>query len=600
MRRKKLNMPRVFGLFAAIAVLLSALGAFPASAAESGTCGGGLNWSYSAGTLTITGQGKMNDYSAKTVAPWYHLREEISTVVLSDEVTSIGRMAFSECSALRGIYLPDSVRTIGAQAFFECRGLRVVRFPAQLISIGTAAFYGCERLAAISLPLSLERIENMAFYRCLSLVNVTVPRNAIHLGNQIFAYCKSLLRATIEAPIRTIPEWMFYGCEVLCELSLPATVNEVEEYAFKRCDDLTAIYHPGSQNNVSATRKGILESNPSFANGGIIGNSPATGTTHSSALETDKDGNFISQTNTTLTTQPGVTVVTTVERTKEGDKTSYQTSISVTVEGEDAWEDATKAVKDAFLDAHNTHADGGATSEGTTVTVYLPENGAVDEDFLKQLAGRDVIIEVVTSDGSTWRNDCESMTPGDISGDVDFSYTVSEGTDEDRDKLGTDDCYQVDFGSSSQLNTNLLVKLPSEAAGSNAFLYQVEGNGSYNRLQATQVDPNGNAHFYISSVDADTKYVVGLNVPNEKTEDVIRPSQTLTGAFDPVARLEKIEYVSTGVQRFGGFTLTELMLIVIGGLVLAGVVVGVVMYMMNKQKLARMAAGLPVGRPKKK
>ena len=42
---------------------------------ESGTCGEGLNWSLSAGTLTITGSGAMKNYPESQMAPWYSHRQ---------------------------------------------------------------------------------------------------------------------------------------------------------------------------------------------------------------------------------------------------------------------------------------------------------------------------------------------------------------------------------------------------------------------------------------------------------------------------------------------------------------------------------------------
>jgi uncharacterized membrane-anchored protein len=53
-------------------------------------------------------------------------------------------------------------------------------------------------------------------------------------------------------------------------------------------------------------------------------------------------------------------------------------------------------------------------------------------------------------------------------------------------------------------------------------------------------------------------------------------------------RLEQIEYVSTGVRAINGFTATDIVLVALGLLLVVAIVVGVVMYMLNKQKSEKM------------
>ena len=60
---------------------------------ESGICGDNLTWSLSAGTLTISGSGDMYDFPESSMAPWYHLREEITRLELPSGLTKIGALA---------------------------------------------------------------------------------------------------------------------------------------------------------------------------------------------------------------------------------------------------------------------------------------------------------------------------------------------------------------------------------------------------------------------------------------------------------------------------------------------------------------------------
>ena len=67
------------------------------ASAESGTCGENLTWDLTNGILTISGTGKMTDYTNYSSVPWYSSRESIITIIINDGVTSIGSYAFSNC-----------------------------------------------------------------------------------------------------------------------------------------------------------------------------------------------------------------------------------------------------------------------------------------------------------------------------------------------------------------------------------------------------------------------------------------------------------------------------------------------------------------------
>ncbi|MCC8076082.1 MAG: leucine-rich repeat domain-containing protein, partial [Clostridiales bacterium] len=74
--------------------------------ATSGTCGTNLTWTYSSGSLVITGTGAMKDYSGPSYAPWYDYSSSIVSVSIGDGVTSIGNYAFWTCSSLTSVTIP--------------------------------------------------------------------------------------------------------------------------------------------------------------------------------------------------------------------------------------------------------------------------------------------------------------------------------------------------------------------------------------------------------------------------------------------------------------------------------------------------------------
>ena len=69
--------------------------AIKAEASASGTLSETLTWEYneSTGTLTISGSGQIGDYSS-TKRPWEEYKAQVQSIVIGDNVTSIGKSAF--------------------------------------------------------------------------------------------------------------------------------------------------------------------------------------------------------------------------------------------------------------------------------------------------------------------------------------------------------------------------------------------------------------------------------------------------------------------------------------------------------------------------
>ena len=134
-----------------------------------------ITWTLSNdGTLTISGT-DMPYYASTGYVPWYSQRHEIKKITIENGVTSIGGLAFDDCSRLTSITIPNSVTLIGSEAFNGCMYLTSVIIPKSVASIGYAAFYNCKSLQQISIPDSVTSIEDKAFARCESLQQIIIP-----------------------------------------------------------------------------------------------------------------------------------------------------------------------------------------------------------------------------------------------------------------------------------------------------------------------------------------------------------------------------------------------------------------------------------------
>lgn len=109
----------------------------------SGLCGEGIVWTVSAdGTLTLSGDGEMGDFTAGT-APWAAYLPSIFRIEMKGEITNIGKCAFMNADRLVFVTIPETVTKIGAYAFYGASDLEAVNIPASVKSIGKMAFAKC-------------------------------------------------------------------------------------------------------------------------------------------------------------------------------------------------------------------------------------------------------------------------------------------------------------------------------------------------------------------------------------------------------------------------------------------------------------------------
>lgn len=577
-------MSRLMAVLLAVMLVFACVPAVHAEG-ESGSCGGSLSWSLSAGTLSISGSGAMTDFPESTMAPWYHLREEIVRLVLPEGLTSVGDLAFYGCENLTAVAIPGSVTRIGAYAFAGCTGMELLNLGSGVTSIGECAFSDCVSLAALRLPGSLQSIGMKAFYRCESITAVTVPSGVSSIGISAFAYCKSLVTADVQARISTIPEWLFYGCERLVSVTLPDTAEKISEFAFRGCDQLSTVYYDGSSRSAEEIQEIIGADVPGFDDTGYVSDSESSDTVSSGSAQVNDDGT-ITQENTTVTEGDHSTVSTTVTNTYPNDSTDagYGLDITVAVDDDQGWEEARDLVEDALKNFNDTVTAGGGEAGNAQVNVYVNGTDTIDREFVDSLAGRDVKVTVLTENGSSWRMDGARLDSESSSDEYDLSYTLTAGSPELCQELETASSFLLRFHAPAQVNAEVLIRLGDAWALQNATLFQRDG-GELLRFQTVVVDGEGYAHFYLASVNETTDYYIAMNLPDAGDEAIV-PDELLPDYGNPV-RHTPIEYEITGRTSSWGMTFGQVTWIMVGVLLACVVVVGFVMFSLNKRKLQR-------------
>ena len=184
-------------------LLIALLMGLSANAEESGTCGPDLRWHLTDNAvLTISGKGKMYDYSYDNRAPWDNYNKRIiKRIIIGDGITTIGSSAFRNCFALTSVTIPNSVRTIGEAAFEYCSALTSVTIPNSVTTIGNHAFKDCSALTSVTIPNSVTEIGSDAFSKCTNLQKVNIGNSVKTIGIAAFNNCTSITQISSEAVV---------------------------------------------------------------------------------------------------------------------------------------------------------------------------------------------------------------------------------------------------------------------------------------------------------------------------------------------------------------------------------------------------------------
>ena len=219
--------------------------------------------------------------------------KKLTSVTFNKTLKSIGKYAFSGCTALtslnitgneleigelafgskssysttassdkydpmvnlKEVTLGDGVKSVGKGAF-RGTGVETVNFGASVEFIDQYAFYGLESLANVNFTDNgkLHTIYDYAFTKS-GVKNVVLPEGLLYLGkptisdegkltdlgSRVFQYCKSLESVTFPDSLRGIGFSCFEHCEALTSLHIPE-LEFIDSYAFEDCLGLKTVY----------------------------------------------------------------------------------------------------------------------------------------------------------------------------------------------------------------------------------------------------------------------------------------------------------------------------------------------------------------------
>lgn len=284
MKETKREMKK-FGVFAfALLMLLMLMPALKAEAAVQG------DWEYTVFEDGISPEGKKlysveilryNGSGGNVVIPstlgGYPVRW-IGVTQLFNETP------FYECKTLTSVVIPENVQSIGQYAFYGCTSLKKVNLPNSLSYIGFMSFGYCKYLEEIVIPKNVSNVEYGAFAHCTSLSEIKVASGnesyvseggvLIQLENPWQSTKKTLVQYpagksgayAIPNDVPLVGIGAFLGCSSLTSITIPASVTMLAEgvypknelvSGFSECDSLTSIT-VAEGNKIYASHNGVL------------------------------------------------------------------------------------------------------------------------------------------------------------------------------------------------------------------------------------------------------------------------------------------------------------------------------------------------------
>ncbi len=221
-------------------------------------------------------------------AKFYVQREEVHDITINNNVTSICKRAFQNCSGLTSVFIGKNVKSIGEGAFQNCSGLTSVVIEDGVASIGAGAFSGCDGLNAVTIKGNgATSIESGAFSGCNNLTSLNIGSGVTSIGPEAFMgfgskrngltsimvdknnpvydsreNCNAIIetnsntlvmgceKTIIPGSIISIGAWAFLNCRDLTSLVIPNSVTSIGNTAFYQCSGLTSLVIPNSVTSI--------------------------------------------------------------------------------------------------------------------------------------------------------------------------------------------------------------------------------------------------------------------------------------------------------------------------------------------------------------
>ena len=215
-----------------------------AEVTESGCCGDDAYYFiYSDGTLEIRGSGAIYDYGGFFARPpWYDHRDEITKIVISDDITYLGQWAFVKCKHVKELTMPITLNSVTSDtscAFAGCYNIEKINFTLGKDGYGFnySAYEGSNSWYQLT-PWYQSRN---------SLKEIDFADGIIHIGNDAFREL-NITKIVLPDSVTSLGWHTFFNCTKLTDLTIPISLNSYDSETYPAFEGCTAV------ENVTFTR----------------------------------------------------------------------------------------------------------------------------------------------------------------------------------------------------------------------------------------------------------------------------------------------------------------------------------------------------------
>ena len=188
-------------------------------------------------------------------SPFY--KTPITSLAISNSVTSIGNYLFRGCTGLTSVTIPNSVTSIGDCAFSECSNTKelVIEDGEKILELGDnrydglvfcydGLFYDCP-LETVYLGRNLNYDSSnysgySPFYET-SITTLTIGNTVTSIGDHAFDGCSGLTFVTMGNSVTSIGYEAFNNCSKLTSVTIPSSVISIGGRAFCNCTGLESV-----------------------------------------------------------------------------------------------------------------------------------------------------------------------------------------------------------------------------------------------------------------------------------------------------------------------------------------------------------------------
>lgn len=131
---------------------------------------------------TVTGDNGITYKVTSIAAGTFKNNKKLKSIVIGDNIISIGDSAFYGCTNLQTVVIGKNVKTIGAKAFYKCTKIKKIVIPASVNKIGKQAFFGCKKLKSITIKttkLTNKKVGAKAFKGTHKKATFKVPKKKL-------------------------------------------------------------------------------------------------------------------------------------------------------------------------------------------------------------------------------------------------------------------------------------------------------------------------------------------------------------------------------------------------------------------------------------